>query len=314
MTLYGIDVSKWQGTVDYAAVKAAGMGYCIARASLGDAYVDPTFKVNRQSSIAVGLVAGAYHYLTPGDGADQADAFLRAIGSARGILAALDCESQGLTIGNIRRFIDRFMDRTDEHPLFVYTGIAFWKRLGNPPIEGPLWLAYYKKGGYDGENSPVWDYSIGGQHPVIWQYGPQPIGTKRVDGDAYLGTSDDLRAYTGATSNVPEDSMPTIVSRTPAIVDLHVGDELLDASGKPFNPPLKVSVAQQQRSPWSETPASGGTYRLIGVVTKGKDTPCLIHVTPTNTHPIPPVDCSGPVAAEHERTRQQDIKALEALP
>lgn len=112
-------------------------------------------------------------------------------------------------------------------------------------------------------------------------------------------------------SQPPGDPMPTIVSRIPVIVDLHPGDELLDVTGKHL---IDVSVGQQTASPWAETLPSGGTYRLIGVVTGGKDTPCLIHATPTNTHPIPPVDCSGPVAAEHERTRQQDIKALEALP
>lgn len=311
MTLYGIDVSKWQGTVDYAAVKAAGMEYSIARATLGDAYVDPTFRVNRASAAAVGLIPGAYHFLTPGDGRDQADAFLRTIGDGHNLLCALDCESQGLTVANIRRFADRFADRTSDHPLFIYTGIAFWRRLGNPDIDGPLWLAYYKKGGYDGEQSPVWDYSIGGKHPTIWQYGPRVIGTKRIDGDAFLGTADDLRAFTGATSNVPiGDPMPTIVSRIPVIVDLHPGDELLDVTGKHL---IDVSVGQQTASPWAETLPSGGTYRLIGVVTGGKDTPCLIHATPTNTHPIPPVDCSGPVAAEHERTRQQAIKAVETI-
>lgn len=117
-------------------------------------------------------------------------------------------------------------------------------------------------------------------------------------------------------SSVPlEEPMPTIVSRDPAIVDLEVGDQLFDVAGKPLVP---VSKKQTQESPWAET-FGGGTYRLIGITTGGKDTPALIHSTQANTHlvadetPFSQTDIDNAKAAEHERTRLAALKALEAI-
>lgn len=104
--------------------------------------------------------------------------------------------------------------------------------------------------------------------------------------------------------------MPTISNRTPALVDLHVGDELLDASGAHL---INVSVAQTQTSPWEEE-IGPNHYRLIAVTTGGELVPALIHNTPAaNIRPIPAPDCSAQVAAEHERTRAAAIKAVSAI-
>lgn len=82
----------------------------------------------------------------------------------------------------------------------------------------------------------------------------------------------------------PVTVLPVISDRTPLLVDLKVGDQLLDVNGKPLT---LVAVAQTQYSPWQEELSPTAHYRLIGVTTGGKDTPCLVHETPMNTHPIP---------------------------
>src|SRR5439155_141677 len=45
-TLPGIDVSRWQGTIDWSKVAGAGIRFAIARATKGQHYVDPTFHAN----------------------------------------------------------------------------------------------------------------------------------------------------------------------------------------------------------------------------------------------------------------------------
>lgn len=302
MTLFGIDVSVYQAGISWHNVAAAGMEYGVARASIG-LRVDGTFQSHRTGAQGAGLVAGAYHFLEPGSGSDQADVFMAATNKCHGILAALDCESSGLTIGNIRLFVDRFKSKTGGHPLFIYTGLNFWRLHGNPSIVnlGPLWLAYYVTGGYPGDHDPTWDRIVGGVKPTIWQYGPRPIkGRPPVDGDAFRGTRDELEAFIGpsSTSAPQEDAvvLPIVNDETPRLVDLHVGDKLLDLAGKHL---VDVSIGQTQESPWSMR-WGGGTYYLVSVTTGGVNTPALLHATAAaNARPVPtPVpNCDAAVNA-----------------
>ena len=60
----GIDVSQWQGNVDWAAVKASGIDYVIIRAGYGKyaSQVDAKFYENVRGAQAVGLDCGVYWY------------------------------------------------------------------------------------------------------------------------------------------------------------------------------------------------------------------------------------------------------------
>lgn len=205
MTLYGVDLSKYQAGINWPSVKSAGIEFSIARASIGLS-TDPTFGSHKEGALTQGILPGGYHFLTPGSGADQADVFASMTNGARGILAALDCESSGLTIGIIRDFAERFAERSDNHPLFVYTGPSFWRNHGDHDLKGlgPLWLAYYPGGGYQGDNASTWNLVLGGVKPTIWQYGPRPIkGRASVDGDAFRGTRAELEAFIGGTQSGP---------------------------------------------------------------------------------------------------------------
>lgn len=57
----GIDVSKWQGTIDWKKVKASGVDFVIIRAGYG-MNVDPRFFENYAGAKAAGLNVGAYWY------------------------------------------------------------------------------------------------------------------------------------------------------------------------------------------------------------------------------------------------------------
>lgn len=60
----GIDVSQWQGNIDFKQVAAAGIQVVYIRSSLGSGYVDPYFEQNYQRAKAAGLKIGFYHYVT----------------------------------------------------------------------------------------------------------------------------------------------------------------------------------------------------------------------------------------------------------
>ena len=61
-TIKGIDVSHFQGEVDWSDVKTAGMHFGIAKATQGATYLDPTFHKNWESIAKSGLYRGAYHF------------------------------------------------------------------------------------------------------------------------------------------------------------------------------------------------------------------------------------------------------------
>ncbi|AUO08533.1 glycoside hydrolase family 25 protein [Paenibacillus jamilae] len=87
-----MDVSRYQGKIDWKAVKASGISFAFLKASQGKSYRDKTFIGNAQAARAVGVLVGAYHYLddsakTPEDARKEAANFVSAINSAEGIAA-----------------------------------------------------------------------------------------------------------------------------------------------------------------------------------------------------------------------------------
>lgn len=61
----GLDVSKWQYNINFAAVKADGYDFVFIRAVSTDSsglYKDPYFEQNYANAVAAGLYVGAYYY------------------------------------------------------------------------------------------------------------------------------------------------------------------------------------------------------------------------------------------------------------
>ena len=58
---HGIDVSRWQGEIDFAAVKASGVDFVIIRIGYSSA-IDINFEKNYAAARAAGLDIGAYFY------------------------------------------------------------------------------------------------------------------------------------------------------------------------------------------------------------------------------------------------------------
>lgn len=63
----GIDVSHWQGAIDWAKVRAAGIQFAIIKAGGSDAglYTDPKWEENYREAKANGIAVGAYYFVGP---------------------------------------------------------------------------------------------------------------------------------------------------------------------------------------------------------------------------------------------------------
>lgn len=60
----GIDVSDWQGYIDYGQVRSSGIEVVYIKSSQGSNIKDPYFDINYENAKANGLKVGFYHFLT----------------------------------------------------------------------------------------------------------------------------------------------------------------------------------------------------------------------------------------------------------
>jgi lysozyme len=77
----GVDVSHYNGVIDWKKVKEAGYQFAFLKATEGVDLVDETFAANRRGAREAGLSVGYYHFFRPNDSVDaQVTFFIRTIG------------------------------------------------------------------------------------------------------------------------------------------------------------------------------------------------------------------------------------------
>lgn len=176
----GVDVSHFQETVDWAAVKAAGAGFAVIKATQGLG-TDPLFLVNADGAADVGLITFVYPFLTPQDTPATVAHFLEVTG---GMVPALDWERAGVSSMVVERFIKGYEDKSGRTGL-AYYGLSPPDKLTALIETWPRWFPEYRTAGpripaWDGVSPPDW-----GNEWLIWQY----TGTGRIQG---VGTDIDL--------------------------------------------------------------------------------------------------------------------------
>lgn len=63
LPIHGIDVSKWQGQVDWTAVRDAGTQFAFIKATEGGDHIDDRFRENWDGAKAAGVPRSAYHFV-----------------------------------------------------------------------------------------------------------------------------------------------------------------------------------------------------------------------------------------------------------
>lgn len=147
--LTGIDVSHYQGSMEWAKAKAAGAAYAWIKATEGTGLVDSEYARNVAGAQAAGLLAGPYHfYKNAVDPIQQAEHFARIVKAAGAFTLppALDFEDTNGApdAANMRRFTERVAALLGK-PI-IYTGRGWWATVaGDVSWAGayPLWIARY---------------------------------------------------------------------------------------------------------------------------------------------------------------------------
>jgi len=149
----GIDISKWQGTINWPQVKADGVRYAFIRLSDGANTKDAKFTANWSGAKAAGIIRGAYQFFRPTQSVTtQADMMIAAIGTYEpgDLPPVIDVEDHGglsptTLASRVRVWVDRVQAALGVTPV-VYTGKYFWRdEVGSPASFAPnaLWIAQY---------------------------------------------------------------------------------------------------------------------------------------------------------------------------
>jgi lysozyme len=209
----GIDISHWQGAIDWPRVKATqAIGFVYIKATDGQFGIDPAFDTNWKNSEVAAIPRGAYHFYRPVDVDSQVRSLIAALGDDPGELPpALDVEVGAMDRPqweNVLLWLEAIEAHYKRPPLLYLDLAAIGQlkkasglaaaRAQSQVTAGGNWLARFT-------HFRLWlaDYSGAAAPPPVdpwstwtfWQHTPQgstPGLKAAVDLDYFVG--DDLKA------------------------------------------------------------------------------------------------------------------------
>jgi GH25 family lysozyme M1 (1,4-beta-N-acetylmuramidase) len=191
----GIDVSRFQGVIDWPSVAGSGIRFAFVQASRGsgaDCTVkpaqcgpDPYFATNRLAAESAGIRVGAYHraFASGATAADartdalaEADIFIAQVGTLQPgeLVPVIDAETPftGMTSNSLRTWIRVFVKRVTKklgRKPMIYTNASSWSATGNTTefarAKYPLWIAEW---GVSQPTVPATNWA--GRGYSVWQF------------------------------------------------------------------------------------------------------------------------------------------------
>jgi lysozyme len=178
LAVHGVDVSRWQGDIDWQTLQSQGANFVYIKATDGGDHVDPMFQKNWRDAKQAGMKRGAYHFFywcrTAGE---QADWFIRNVPRDPDALPpVIDVEwnhesscSQHISRARVLEKMQVFLDALERHygkrPI-VYTAPDFYRdNLQGELLNYPFWLrsvAAHPSQVYPGRRWLFWQYSGSG--------------------------------------------------------------------------------------------------------------------------------------------------------
>ncbi|QAY65557.1 glycoside hydrolase family 25 protein [Paenibacillus protaetiae] len=209
----GIDVSRYQGQIDWTKVRNDGISFVFVKATEGETGRDPYFARNAEGAAAAGLLVGAYHFMratTPDGAIREAQHFYQTVSASAKLQLppVMDYEQNngGLKDADINKVAKAFLSETERlfgvRPI-LYSGNSFASHFDASLGAYPLWVARYSTTAP--VNVTAWSAW------TFWQYsggdsgGTRPGGGRRVAG---ISTPVDLNEYAGTEAQLRETFAP----------------------------------------------------------------------------------------------------------
>jgi lysozyme len=234
---FGVDVSRWQGDIDWKRLASQGVLWAGIRASVGDYYIDPRFGENFDESKGVGILPFAYHVVNPDNEVDgQLERYRLALVGRVPVMHIVDAELPGSVSNGVlrRRYCWFTRDGMTEHggQWVIYTNKSFAETHLKDSYNGwswsnvPLWVASY--GNNDGQQPPSPPYpsmpSQWGEWKA-WQYTDNGVleGTESANIDLNI-MDDDFYTNLRVRSGIPEPGEPQPPPPAPVDLEERVGE------------------------------------------------------------------------------------------
>lgn len=210
----GVDVSHYQGNVDFARLAEQGISFAFIKATEGSGTVDECFAENWQNARAAGMPAGAYHFFSFESAAEtQADNFCAAVPQEPDALPpVIDLEyyhgydAQHLAPETVREMLRVMLSRLREAygktPIIYTTTSCYGDYLEGADLgtDYTLWIRSTLTSPPD-DLTPPWTF---------WQYNPRG----RLDGydgdealidlNIFRGTAEDFARYAERSDGLSE--------------------------------------------------------------------------------------------------------------
>ena len=189
----GIDVSEWQGKINWAQVKTAGVDFAILRCGYASTYADTQWHNNVQGCLSTGMPFGVYLYsraTSPEEASKEADFVISQLKS-EGLTGAdlafpvyFDMEDKKMVGKNYAVIAQAFFDKLTAagYPVGTYANLSWWNTYLTSSVfdKYSKWVAAYNtKSGLT--YAPMSNFSEGNG---VWQfsdYGVIPGISERVD-------------------------------------------------------------------------------------------------------------------------------------
>ena len=196
-SMHGIDVSHYQGDINWKMLKQTRQGkfpveFIFMKATEGGDFSDDRFVANFDSAKVHGFIRGAYHFYNPKTDADkQADFFIRSVKLEPGDLPpVLDIEMKSKDVKKLQQDLKIWLRKVENHygvkPI-IYASYKFKTKYLNDSIFNtyPYWIAHYYVDSvrYQGE----WKF---------WQHtdvGTLPGIDEKVDLNVFNGSFSELK-------------------------------------------------------------------------------------------------------------------------
>lgn len=176
-----MDVSRWQGRIDWDKVKASGLVSGVMIRAMGNkngkSYLDPYFARNYAECARLGIPVGGYYYtcaVTPRQTEEELAALKTALrGKTFQLPLAIDVEDprlRSLAPAKLSALVARAADRIETWNLYAmvytYTNFADTALAAQPLAPYDLWLADYR-GKRPARRHGMWQYTAEGTVPGI---------------------------------------------------------------------------------------------------------------------------------------------------
>ncbi len=201
--IQGVDVSKYQGDVDWQAVAGSGMRFAWIKATEGGDYLDEKFRQNWELSRAAGITRGAYHFVYWCRSAQQQAAWFVANvpNDPSALPPVLDVEwnpqsrscprklPRAEALADMRIILEGMERAYGKRPV-IYTSVDFHRDVLEGEMQDyPIWVRsvkYHPSVKYGDRRWHFWQHTATGQIPGIRGY---------VDRNCFYGSENDWQTW-----------------------------------------------------------------------------------------------------------------------